>query len=93
MSNDLIQFFLDHVGDYTTPTYEVTEKIVNTTTGAVETWTYNVIPNGLAGLDIAYITRYILLIMILNILYKTIKWTFTIFGNVSNPSRRKIDLK
>jgi len=93
MDNNLINFFMQHVGEYNPTTYQAINKIVTTTDGAVETWEYEVIPDGVAGLDIPYISRVVMLIMVLFFLYSTIKWSLQLFANISNPSRRKINMK
>lgn len=91
--NNLIDFLTQFLGEYHVQTYQVTNKIVTSVSGQavnVETVKYNCIPDGVGAWDIEYLTRFILLMFILVILYKIPKWTLQIINNASN---RKIRLK
>ena len=97
MTVDLIQFLLNFVGTYTQKTYTVTKNLVTAdpVNGGFNTvnWTYDVIPDGIASFDIEWIARFILLMYFLHMIYKTIKWSFQLFSNASNPNNRKLNLK
>ena len=92
MNTQLIDFFQGFLGTYEPVKYEVTKKIVtnDVLNGGydIQTWSYDVIPDGIAGVNFEYLSQFVFLIMFMILLYKIPKWSFQLFHNNSKRTMK-----